>query len=66
VFYLLNLLAYVTQVILELGDRLYQRCRAQESRKELWATLRTAMHVVVVERWQQLRLVYLEEEAAGP
>ena len=66
VFYLLNLLAYVTHVILELGDRLYQRCRAQEARKELWATLRTAMHVVLVESWPQLLLVYLEEEAAGP
>ena len=66
VFYLLNLLAYVTHVILELGDRLYQRCRAREARKELWATLRTAMHLVLVESWQQLLRVYLEEEAAGP
>jgi hypothetical protein len=34
VFYLLNLLAYVTHVGLALGDGLYQRCRAQESRRE--------------------------------
>jgi hypothetical protein len=66
VFYLLNLLAYVTHVIVELGDRLYQRCRAQESRRELWAALRTTLHVVLVESWSQLLLVYLEEDPAGP
>ena len=66
VFYLLNLLAYVAHVLLALGDRLYQRCRARESRRELWAALRTALHVVLVESWGQLLLVYLEEDAAGP
>ena len=66
VFYLLNLLAYVAHVIVELGDRLYQRCRARESRRELWAALRTALHVVLVESWHQLLLVYLEEDATGP
>jgi hypothetical protein len=66
VFYLLNLLAYVAHVIVELGDRLYQRCRAQESRRELWAALRTALHVVLVESWHQLLFVYLEEDATGP
>ncbi len=66
VFYLLNLLAYVAHVIVELGDRLYQRCRARESRRELWAALRTMLHAVLVESWGQLLLVYLEEEAAGP
>jgi len=66
VFYLLNLLAYVTHVIVELGDRLYQRCRARESRRELWAALRTMLHAALVESWDQLLLVYLEEEATGP
>jgi hypothetical protein len=66
VFYLLNLLAYVAHVIVELGDRLYQRCRARESRRELWAALRTLLHAVLVESWGQLLLVYLEEEATGP
>jgi Na+-transporting methylmalonyl-CoA/oxaloacetate decarboxylase gamma subunit len=66
VFYLLNLLAYVTHVIVELGDRLYQRCRARESRRELWAALRTMLHAVLVASWAQLLLVYLEEEATGP
>jgi hypothetical protein len=66
VFYLLNLLAYVAHVIVELGDRLYQRCRARESRRELWAALRTMLQVVLVESWGQLLVVYLEEEAGGP
>ena len=63
VFYLLNLLAYVTQVIVELGARLSQRCRARESRRELWAAVRTALHVVLVESWSQLLLGYLERVA---
>jgi len=66
VFYLLTLLAYVARVIVELGDRPYQRCRARESRCELWAALRTALHVMLVESWGQLLLVYLEEEVTGP
>lgn len=66
VFYLLNLLAYVTHVVLALGDRLYQRCRTQESRRELWNALRTLLHAVLVESWGQLLLVYLEEDATGP
>src|SRR6266849_3776953 len=66
VFYLLNLLAYVAHVIVELGDRLYQRCRAQESRRELWAALRTMLHAVLVKSWDQLLLGDLEEEAPGP
>ena len=66
VFYLLNLLAYLAQVIVELGDRLYQRCRAQESRRELGAALRTLLHAVLVKSWDQLLLGYWEEEAPGP
>jgi len=66
VFYLLNLLAYVTHVLVELGDRLYQRCRAQESRRELWAALRTAINMLLVESWSHLLRVYLEEAEASP
>jgi hypothetical protein len=66
VFYLLNLLAYVTHVIVEVGDRLYQRCRAQESRRELWAALRTALNMLLVESWSHLLRVYLEEATASP
>ena len=66
VFCLWNLLASVAPVLVELGDRLYQRCRAPESRRELWAAWRTTLHVVLVESWPQLALVELEEDAAGP
>jgi hypothetical protein len=66
VFYLLNLLAYVTHVILALGDRLYQRCRAQESRREVWSALRALVNALLVESWGQLLQVYLEEADASP
>jgi DNA-binding response OmpR family regulator len=66
VFYLLNLLAYVTHVVLALGDRLYQRCRAQESHRELWNALRTLVNAFLVESWRRLLQVYLEEPDASP
>ena len=66
VFYLLNLLAYVAHVLLALGDRLYQRCRARESRRELWAALRALINGLLVESWAHLLRVYLEEAAASP
>jgi hypothetical protein len=66
VFYLLNLLAYVTHVVLTLGDRLYQRCRAQESRRELWNALRTLVNTFLVASWPSLLAVYLEDADASP
>ena len=66
VFYLLNLLAYVTHVVLALGDGLSQRCRAQESRRELWNALRTLMNAFLVESWRHLLQVYLEDADASP
>ena len=66
VFYLLNLLAFVAQVILERGDRLYQRCLATTSRRELWHTFRTTMRMSLVLGWSQLLLAYLDEEGPDP
>jgi hypothetical protein len=66
VFYLLNLLAFVAHTILDLGDRLYQHCRAQESRRELWNGLRLLMRWALVESWSQLLLTYLADEAGSP
>jgi len=66
VFYLLNLLAYVTHVVLALGDRLYQRCRTQESRRELWNALRTLVNTFLVESWRHLLEVYLDDADASP
>jgi hypothetical protein len=65
VFYLLNLLA-MAHVVLALGDRLYQRCRAQESRQELWNALRTLVNVFLMESWRHLLPVYLEDADASP
>jgi hypothetical protein len=66
VFYLLNLLAYVAHVVLAVGDRLYQRCRTQESRRELWNALRTLVNTFLVESWRHLLEVYLEYADASP
>lgn len=66
IFYLLNLLAFVAHAILELGDRLYQQCRAQESRRELWNALRTFMNRVLVDSWAHLLLTYLADDVPSP
>lgn len=66
VFYLLNLLAYVTHRILEMGDRLYQRSRQRASLRELWNDLRSLMKMLLVESWQQMLLINLDEEAGSP
>jgi hypothetical protein len=64
VFYLLNLLAFIAHMLLERGDRLSQRCLATTARRELWHTLRTAMHLMLVTAWADFLLIYLDE--AGP
>jgi len=66
VFYLLNLVAYVTHIILEMGDRLYQRSRQRASLRELWGDLRSLMKTRLVESWQQMLRINLDEEAASP
>jgi hypothetical protein len=66
VFYLLNLLAFVAHTILDLGDRLYQQCRAQESRRELWNALRTLMNKVLVPSWADLLRFYLADDVPSP
>jgi len=66
VFYLLNLLALIAHRILERGDRLYQRCVATTSRRELWHTLRTAMRMILVARWAQMLRLSLDEEPLSP
>jgi len=66
VFYLLNLLAYVAHVVLALGDRLSQRCRAQESRRELWNALRTLVNTFLVASWPALLQIYLDDADASP
>jgi hypothetical protein len=65
-FYLLNLLAYIPHAILALGDRLYQRCRAQESRRELGNALRTLVNRILVPSWAALLTVYLDDTEVSP
>ena len=65
-FYLLNLLAYVTHVILALGDQLYQRCRIQESRRELWNALRALVNTLLVKSWSHLLELYLDDAETSP
>lgn len=66
VFYLLNLLAYVVHIILEMGDRLYERSRQRASLRELWGDLRSLMKTRLVESWQQMLMINLDEEGASP
>jgi hypothetical protein len=66
VFYLLNLLAFVAHVILERGDRLYQRCLTTTSRRELWHTFRTTMRMILVANWTEFLLIYLDEGGPSP
>ena len=66
VFSLLNLLAFIAHMILERGDRLYQRCLATTSRRELWHTLRTAMHLMLVTAWADFLCIYWDEAGPSP
>lgn len=67
VFYYLNLLAYVTHVILEWGDRLYKECRQVVGRRdELWHALRTLVNYFVWESWAALLQHILDDEATLP
>jgi hypothetical protein len=62
VFYMLNLLAFIAHIILELGDRLYQQCRAGFSRKELWAGLRHMFHLILTENWTAFLERFLDDD----
>jgi hypothetical protein len=66
VFYLLNLLAFVTHLILEFGDPLYQKCREQETLRETWNILRTMMRAILFENWKAMLLHFLDQEEASP
>ena len=66
VFYLLNLLAFVAHKLLEFGDRLYQQCRAGESRRGLWTLFRSAFYLIELASWEALLRYHLRETMAGP
>jgi hypothetical protein len=62
VFYMLNLLAFIAHLILELGDRLYEQCRVGFSRKELWAGLRHMFYLIPVENWTAFLERFLDDD----
>jgi hypothetical protein len=66
VFYLLNLLAFLAHKLLEFGDRLYQQCRAGESRRGLWTLFRSAFYLLAFDTWEALLRYHLRETLAGP
>jgi hypothetical protein len=66
VFYLLNLLAFLAHKLLEWGARLYQQCRAGESRRGLWTLFRSAFYLIAVDTWEALLRYHLRETVAGP
>ncbi len=59
VFYLLNLLAFASHLILELGESLYQGCCKQEKLRE------TLTRMLLFESWQGACWVqFLDEQGA--
>jgi hypothetical protein len=66
VFYLLNLLAFVAHLVLELGDRQYQQARLQETRKGLWEELRVFFARLVFESWTALLAFQLSNGLPEP
>jgi hypothetical protein len=66
VFYLLNLLAFLAHKLLEFGDRLYQQCRAGESRRGLWTLFRSAFYLIELASWEALLRYHLRETVTSP
>ena len=66
VFYLLNLLAFLAHKLLEFGDRLYQQCRAGESRRGLWTLFRSAFYLIAFDTWEALLRYHVREIVASP
>ena len=62
VFYLLNLLAFLAHQVLDLGDRLYRACRANESRRSLWQQFRVYFKKLVCVSWEALLQFHLSDE----
>lgn len=65
VFYLLNLLAFLSHQILEMGDGLYQQLRELETRRELWNGLRWTVNHLLCRSWAELLGWSLPAEESG-
>lgn len=66
VFYLLNLLAFVAHLVLQLGDRQYQEARRQETHQGLWEELRVLFNRFVFESWTALLAFQLSDGLPEP
>lgn len=66
VFYLLNLLAFVAHLVLQLGDRQYQAARRQETHKGLWEELRVLFNRFVFASWAALLAFQLSDGLPQP
>ena len=64
VFYMLNLLAFVWHKLLDYGDSLYRQCRAKDSLRGLWETLRVTFSLIEVASWEAMLGLVLNKEAA--
>lgn len=65
VFYYLNLLAYVSHLILSLGCRLFGAVAGRaSSRKSLWQDIRTLVSYFVWDRWKALLCHMLDDTVA--
>jgi hypothetical protein len=66
VLYLLNLLAFLAHEVLEMGDRLYRACRANESRRSLWNALRIYFRKLVCMSWEAMLAFHLSDPMPDP
>lgn len=66
VFYLLNLLAFVAHLVLEMGDRRYQQAREQESRRSIWEQLRVFFDRLEFVSWTALMEFHLSDDIPPP
>jgi hypothetical protein len=62
VMYLLNLLAFLAHLVLEMGDRLYRAGCANESRRSLWNALRVYFRKLACPSWQAMLEFHLSDE----
>jgi hypothetical protein len=61
VFYLLNLLAFISHLILEMGTSLYHQARGFLSRRAFWGDLRTLFDRILFTSWLSLLTFYMDD-----
>ncbi len=61
IFYLLNLLAFISHLILEMGTSLYHEARGSLSRRAFWGDLRTLFDRILFTSWHSLLTFYMDD-----